>query len=415
MIAASFTAISSVGKTLKEAIQGWNRFWFSPRDPTLLGFMRICCGLVVLYIHIAYTQDLQELFGKNAWISVDSINEFRHDQPWLMMPWDWKQINQRIPATTVEEAQYMLKWYGVNPNLNYATGYPAWSIWFHVTDPTWMMVVHYSFLAIFFLFAIGFCTRVTSVLAWLAAISYIQRAPTSIFGLDTMMNILMIYLMIGPSGAALSVDRLISRWWTVRQARRNHLPIPARTPPAPRVSANLALRLLQIHFCIIYLASGLSKLQGNVWWNGTAVWGTMAVYEYCPMQIGTYDALLKFLCAHRWLWETVMTGGVAFTLFTEIGFPFLVWNRKMRWPMMTVALFLHTGIAMFMGLRTFSLVMLTMLCAFVPQETVERMRYRFQVWLGKLWPATRSPESPPVNGAVRTAGPRNQQKVSATT
>jgi hypothetical protein len=415
MIAASFTAISSVGKSLKEVIQGWNRFWFSPRDPTLLGFMRICCGLVVLYIHIAYTQDLQELFGKNAWISVDTINELRHEQPWQMPPSDWKPINQRVPATTVEEAQYMLKWYGVNPNLNYDTGYPAWSIWFHVTDPTWMMAVHCTFLVVFFLFTIGFCTRVTSVVAWLAAISYIQRSPTSIFGLDTMMNILMIYLMIGPSGAALSVDRLISRSWTVRQARRHHLPIPARTPPAPRVSANLALRLLQIHFCIIYLASGLSKLQGNVWWNGTAVWGTMAVYEYCPMQIGTYDALLKFLCAHRWLWETVMTGGVAFTLFTEIGFPFLVWNRKMRWPMMTVALFLHTGIAMFMGLRTFSLVMLTMLCAFVPQETVERLRYRFQVWLGKLWPATRSPESPPVNSAVRTAGPRNQQKVSATT
>src|SRR5262249_28183267 len=149
--------------------------------------------------------------------------------------------------------------------------------------------------------------------------------------------ILLVYLMIGPSGAALSVDRLISRWWTVRQARRHHLPIPMATRPAPRVSANLALRLLQLHLCIIYLVSGLSKLQGSPWWNGTATWTTMAIYEYCPMQIGTYDALLRFLCAHRWLWETFMTGSVAFTLFTEIGFPFLVWNRKMRWPMMTLA------------------------------------------------------------------------------
>jgi hypothetical protein len=139
----------------------------------------------------------------------------------------------------------------------------------------------------------------------------------------------------------------------------------------------------------------------------------MAIYEYCPMQIGTYDALLRFLCAHRWLWETFMTGSVAFTLFTEIGFPFLVWNRKMRWPMMTLAVLLHTGIAMVMGLRTFSLLMVTMLCAFVPQETVERLRFRLHVWSTKFWPATS--ESPPVNGAVRTAGPRNQQKVSATT
>jgi hypothetical protein len=230
--------------------------------------------------------------------------------------------------------------------------------------------------------------------------------------MDTMMNILLIYLMVGPSGAALSVDRLISRWWAVRQARRNHLPIPPLSPPAPRVSANLALRLVQIHFCIIYLASGLSKLMGQPWWNGTAIWITMAVPEYWPLQIGYYQSLLKFLCDHRWLWETVMTGSVAYTLCTEISFPFLVWNRKLRWWMITLAVVLHTGIAMTMGLRTFSLLMLTMLCAFVPQEVVERWRSRLQAWVNLHWPESSGSETN-VNGAVRTAAPRNPQKVAA--
>jgi len=407
-------AISSAWKGLKGIVQGWNRFWFTPADPTLLGFMRICCGLVVLYVHVAYTQDLQELFGKDAWISQASINEYRREQPWQIMPWDWKPIQQSTKASNVEEAESMPKWYGANPNRAYAKGYPAWSIWFHVIDPTWMMVIHCSFLVVFFLFTIGFCTRVTSVLAWLAAISYIQRSPTSIFGMDTMMNILLIYLMIGPSGAALSIDRLISRWWAIRRARRNHLPIPTLTRPAPRVSANVVLRLLQIHFCVIYLISGLSKLQGNVWWNGTATWITMAIYEYCPMQVASYDAFLRFLCAHRWLWETVMTGSVAFTLFTEIGFPFLVWNRKLRWLMITLGVFLHTGIAMVMGLRTFSLLMMTMLCAFVPQETVDGLRSRLQSWVSRWWQASHTPELSSVNGAVRTTSSRNQHKLSAT-
>jgi hypothetical protein len=414
MIAASFTVISSIWTGLKNIVQGWNRFWFTPADPTLLGFMRICCGLVVLYVHIAYTPDLQELFGENAWISQASINDYRRDVPWPLNSWDWKPMQQSNKAATFEDKQYMEKWYGANPSAAYAKGYPAWSIWFHVSDPTWMMRIHSCFLLVFFLFTIGFCTRVTSVLAWLAAISYIQRAPTSIFGMDTMMNILLIYMMIGPSGAALSVDRLLSHWWVVRRARRRHLPIPALNRPAPRVSANVALRLLQIHFCIIYMISGLSKLQGSVWWNGTAVWTTMAVYEYCPLQIGTYDAFLRFLCAHRWLWEAVMTGGVAFTLFTEIGFPFLVWNRKLRWLMMTLAVFLHTGIAMVMGLRTFSLLMVTMLSAFVPQETVDGLRSRLQSLASRWWPASRSPEPSASNGAVRTTAVRNQPKMSAT-
>jgi hypothetical protein len=157
--------------------------------------------------------------------------------------------------------------------------------------------------------------------------------------------------------------------------------------PAPRVSANVAIRLLQIHFCFIYMASGLSKLLGAPWWNGTAIWGTMAVYEYCPMQVGSYSKLLNFLCEHRWLWEISMNVGVAYTLFTEIGFPFLVWNRKMRWFMITLAVLLHTGIALVMGLRTFSLLMYTMLIAFVPQENVDRVRSRLEEWFGLIWPA----------------------------
>jgi hypothetical protein len=382
MIRFASALISGPWVFLKNAIRSWNDFWFTPADPTRLGFMRICCGLVVLFIHFAYTWDLQEFMGKDAWIDLNAINEHRQEQPWQVMPWDWKPNPPQPPAANEQERKDVLKWYGANPRAAYARGYPAWSIWFDVTDSTWMMIIHCSFLVIFFCFTVGFCTRVTSILSWLAAISYIQRSPTSIFGMDTMMNILLIYLMIGPCGAALSMDRLLSRWWAVRQARRNHLEIPPAMPPSPRVSANVAVRLLQINFCFIYMASGLSKLLGAPWWNGTAIWGTMVVYEYCPMQIGSYSSLLQFLSAHRWLWEIFMSGGVAFTLFTEIGFPFLVWNRKMRWFMITLAVMLHTGIALVMGLRTFSLLMYTMLMAFVPQEDVDRFRSWLGDWIG---------------------------------
>src|SRR5262249_14062698 len=88
---------------------------------------------------------------------------------------------------------------------------------------------------------------ITSVLTWMATLSYIHRAQTNLFGMDTMMNILLIYLMIGPSGAALSVDRLIRRWWAARQARREGRPVPAWEPPAPPMSARPALALLVPH------------------------------------------------------------------------------------------------------------------------------------------------------------------------
>src|SRR5205814_9016912 len=98
---------------------------------------------------------------------------------------------------------------------------------------------------------------------------------------------------------------------------------------------------------------------------------------------------MRWLARHRLLWEIVMTGSTMFTLAFEIGFPFLVWYRAMRGPMLIAGVFLHLGIAMGMGLVTFSLVMLTMLLSFVPPEAVHRWLER----VGEAFPGgTRRPE-----------------------
>jgi len=86
------------------------------------------------------------------------------------------------------------------------------------------------------------------------------------------------------------------------------------------------------------------------------------------MRVPLYMDFLTFLCQHRWLWECFMSGGAAFTLFIELGFPFLVWIKETRWLMLTGAVLLHTGIGLFMGLVTFSLMMLCLVLAFVPPE-----------------------------------------------
>jgi hypothetical protein len=366
-------------------VRGWNKFWFSPADPTPLALVRICAGLVVLYIHLAYSYDLQGFFGANAWINLAELNDFRRDAPWQERHWhDWQEMpNYEPPGGDNPEADktYMLKWDGLNPRLAHAKGYYSWSIWYHVTDPFWMQVVHCFNLLVFFCLIIGFCTRVTSVLAWLAAMSYIQRSPTTLFGVDTIMNLVLIYLMIGPSGAALSVDRLIQRYakaWGLLRARGSARKVQAADAlaserPAPSISANLALRLLQVHVCFVYMASGLSKLQGNAWWQGTSTWATMANYEFSPVHFAPYAAYLRYLCQHRWLWEVVMQGGVLFTLVFEIAFAFAVWNRWLRWPMILGAVLLHTGIAIFMGLTTFSLMMLSAVASFVPAASIYRL------------------------------------------
>ena len=90
----------------RRAVQAWDRFWFAPADPTPLGLIRICCGLTVLYIHFAYTFDLQTLFGEHAWLDLRTVTEFRTQAPIVPPPAAWDEP-LTPPATTPEEQAYL--------------------------------------------------------------------------------------------------------------------------------------------------------------------------------------------------------------------------------------------------------------------------------------------------------------------
>jgi hypothetical protein len=233
-----------------------------------------------------------------------------------------------------------------------------------------MMAAHVVILVIILLFTLGVWTRVTSVLTWLGALTYIHRTQQVLFGMDTMMNILLFYLMIGPSGAALSVDRLLNRYRATRAslARGGRIePAVAAylaKPPA-LVSAGFALRLLQIHFCFIYMAAGLSKLKGASWWNTNAYWDTLVNPEFTLIHYQWYQYLIRGMVEARPMYALAAAFGVAVTFIAEIGLPFLVWTRVRPWIVM-FGLILHAGVAVFMGLWVFSLFMMTLLLCYIP-------------------------------------------------
>ena len=53
------------------------------------------------------------------------------------------------------------------------------------------------------------------------------------------------------------------------------------------------------------------------------------------------------------------------TLAFEIAYPFLIWKPNTRWLFLSGAIFLHGFIGLFMGLKTFSLMMLVFNMAFL--------------------------------------------------
>lgn len=341
------------------AARNIERFFFQPADPTALGFMRIVTGILILYVHLVYCIGLSNYLGPNAWV----VNKAWTDKPGESGVTDY--IRHGNPMQT-PSSNWKDGWFESDGEI--VKGQMMWSIFFHIEDMRWIWVIHIGFLVNLLLFTLGLWTRVTSALAWIGSLMYIQRLQAMLFGLDTMTNLGLLYLMIAPCGAALSLDR----WLSLRRERQRLGDKYIPQPPQPLVSARFATRLIQINFCIIYFAAGTSKLLGSSWWNGTAPNRFLLNYSFAPFDVPQYLPFIKWLVSHRWMWELNGTIGVLGTLFLELGFPFLVWNRRMRWFMVSGSIIFHTFIALLMGLVTFSLMMLVLVLAFVPPEAVRQ-------------------------------------------
>lgn len=303
------------------AAAGWNRFWFAPANPATLGMIRVLAGAMLLYTHLVWTIDLEAFFGPHGWVT-PAANELFNRPP-------------NIPEV-IDDDPFRGRSF-------------VWSIFYFASEPAQIWAVHIAALATFALLTVGLWTRVVAVLAWVFAVSYVQRAQGALFGLDQINTMLAMYLMVGPSGACYSLDAWL--------ARRKNAAAPAFPPST---SANIAIRLIQLHMCVIYMFAGIGKFVGASWWNGTGLWGGVANLEYQSL-----DA--------TWLaWWPHLTAFLShLTVYWEVYYPVLIWPRALRPWMLIIAIPLHLGIALFMGMITFGLVMLIGNLAFVSPAAVQ--------------------------------------------
>ncbi len=286
-----------------------------------------------------------------------------------------------LPDDAAERAKLVdyLDYWNSDPRKIHRQGQRLVSVWFHVTDPGQMAAIHGTVLVIILLFTLGVCTRVTGVLTWIAVVGYIHRTNQILFGMDTMMNILLVYLVVGNSGAALSVDRLVARYRAARAslARCGRIDDATRAfldRPPPTSGAGLGIRLIQVHFCFIYLAAGLSKLKGPGWWSGGAFWDVMVNPEFTLMRYEWFESYVRWGASSKPLYHAATAFGVWFTWGLEITFPFLVWTR-LRPFMLWLGVLLHAGIGVLMGLNLFELLMMVMLLVFLPPGVIrDRLR-----------------------------------------
>jgi hypothetical protein len=121
--------------------------------------------------------------------------------------------------------------------------------------------------------ALGVATRWTAPLTWLAVVIFSSN-PLTYYGGDALLLVLTLYL----AGAYSLLGFDGSRGWRERIFGDATAPVwrwrrrMADASTRPSTIANIALRLIQVHFAIIVFAAALHKFQEPEWWAGDALW-----------------------------------------------------------------------------------------------------------------------------------------------
>ena len=279
----------------------WDRFWFEPREPHTLAVMRICCGAMLTYVHVIWAYLANDFMGQHAWLNRDAILELHKDD----FAWSW--------------------------------------LWY-VDSPSLLLAHQVVAIGASLCMTLGLFTRVSTVIAWWLTLMVCHRMTLALFGLDQIVVMLSTYLMVSNCGSVLSLD---AKWFSRSE---NRFWFPA---PRPSVNNSIATRLLQLHLCVIYLFGGLSKMRGEMWYDGSAMWYTLVNYEYQSLDM-------------VWLgeWRFAIGTLTAVTIFWETFYCALVWPKLTRPIALAMAFFVHGGIAAALGMVTFGSIMIVANFAF---------------------------------------------------
>jgi len=278
----------------------WRRFWFEPQSTSTLGVVRIAFGIVVLGWTVSLAPDLKTFFSSSG------IVPTQPNARWWFDP---------LKSFNSDTALYIL----------YAV----------------LLVGAICLL-------IGYWSRVASIIVFLGILTLERRNPYMFNSGDVLVRNIAFYLMLTPSGLALSLDRL-------RKARDHFWEYPSRPL--------WGLRLIQVQLSVTYAATVWAKVMGTTWNNGTAV--------SFALRIGDLERFhTPGFITHNLFISNLMTLG---TLALEASLAILVWNRKARPYVLTLGVLMHISIAISIMVGFFSMAILVAYLAFIPPDTMERV------------------------------------------
>lgn len=308
----------------EELGRSWNQFWFTPADTLPCSVLRIIVGLLATAHFLAMGPGLTE----------------------------WFAIDGALPPVAVKRIMELSGGPGADFHPSYLNMLPG---------STALYVIHAVAVIVSLAFAFGLLTRVSGLLTLVALLAYVHRAPQIAGHLEPVLSFLVGYLTIAPSGAYLSVDR------RVFGVGKKSAIIATLTGTADQtLAANISLRLIQVHVAMFYAMMGLSKLYGDAWWQGSAIWILLAQTDSRPLDVSGIRRAGP-------IGEYAVNFVTHLIVYFELAFPVLIWTRIGRPLLLALSLVSWMIIILATGHLLFGVAMLATGLAFVPAERLRSL------------------------------------------
>ena len=273
--------------------QAWEGFWFTPADPRPLAVVRIVVGLAAFAYVASFSSDLVRWFGPHGLLPPETSAAVTGDAPSF-----------------------------------------RFSVFRLANSPTQLWTIHGISLGVAAALTLGLVSRAAAAATLIAVLSYVHRSFVVGGLIEPVLAMFLLYLCVAPCGAYLSLDRLL------------RMPTLLRGSDQPCVAATISLRLMQVHLAALYAVMGVTKLYGNAWWDGEAVWLLLAQTHSRPLD-------LTFLRDY----PLVLAGWTHLIAYTHLAFAPLVWNRLTRPIVLILAALTWLSLIPVMGQTLFCLFM----------------------------------------------------------
>ena len=291
-------ALTAKTGLLQRLLAGPIAFVSAPASPRPLGLLRIGVCTVLLIQALAIAGSVNDLFGRGGF-----------------MQW---ALGEAMIVSGMPRIRWLVEY--VEP--------------FGISEVHCVQGVFILYVTALSALLLGWHSRVSTAVAWVTHMILFMSNRGSVYGVDDFAHIALFYFLWFPVGSWGSLDVAAGR-----------------ASSDPSALARLALRVLQLHLCIMYTSSGLEKMSTPPyqWLDGDVIWRTCMLPEYRQFE-------LSWIADYPWLAIAAAWG----TLVLEIGYGVMVWPRATRrfWAVNVICM--HLGIAIFMGLVSFAAMMIVL-------------------------------------------------------